>query len=103
MQIDGQAIALVLAALGGGATAQLAGKALWSWITGKPKRERDAIAYERTRADNADRRADAEASHRRRVQEYASELRGVLLANGIDLDEIPGWPDGATTHTRTKE
>lgn len=52
--------------------------------------QRDAAVRERIEADRA--RA-AEASHRRRVEEYASLLRRMLIETcGISPDRLPPWP-----------
>jgi hypothetical protein len=47
---------------------------------------------ERDRADEADARADLEALNRRRIQEYASELRRDCTAHGVTDKELRPWP-----------
>lgn len=52
--------------------------------------ERDA---ERDRALAERERADREHRARRKTEEYASELRVMLLERGVPRNDLPPWPD----------
>jgi hypothetical protein len=91
--------AALLASIGAGAILLKTFEALYKWIGGKAGRERDMVAYERTRASAADARADAadreleiEARVRRKTQEYAARLRRDLIERGADPSDLPPWP-----------
>ena len=57
----------------------------------KARRERaEEIANLRIERDTAEREADVQACMRRMLQEYVSELRSILLQNGIS---VPSYPD----------
>ena len=81
------------------------GPGLIQSLTGRAGREKERIRAEqeaarkeraeeienlRTERDTAEREADVQACMRRMLQEYVSELRGVLLQNGIS---VPSYPD----------
>lgn len=52
--------------------------------------QRDVAVRERNRLDRA---LSREAGRRRRVEEYASTLRRLLIETcGMDPDQIPPWP-----------
>lgn len=93
--MDAQTVALVLGALGaGGILLELTKRGLDAWHNRGAKR-RDEV-------DRAWRRVDREATRRRRIEEYASQLRRVLHgAPCVDASEIPPWP--TYTDTDTKE
>jgi len=102
--VDGQTIVAIIAAVGGGALVPEIIRAVRTAVTGRAAKERDAVSMERARADQeraradrADARADMEATNRRRTAEYASSLRRMLVENGIQTDEIPGWPEATKT------
>lgn len=87
--------AALITALGLGTVIPAATKAIWKWATGKLGRERDAVEYERNRADAADTRADAldlkldqETRLRRQWQDVAARYRYRLTVEGIDPDDL---------------
>ena len=51
--------------------------------------QRDDAVRDRIKADH---RADREASYRRKLSEYASQLRRMLIEKGTPVDQIPPWP-----------
>ena len=90
--------ASVLSALGVGAILLKGGEVLWKWLGGRAGRERDAVAYERNRADEADGRADSldrkldiETKRRRAATEYAARLRRHHIEH-CGADGLPEWP-----------
>lgn len=81
------------------------GPGLVRQLTGRADKERERIQAEAARAreeralevstlraerDAAEREADVQACQRRMLQEYVSELRGVILQNGL---QVPKYPD----------
>lgn len=44
------------------------------------------------RLADAEARADVEAEFRRKLEEYASQLRVLLVAAGVPADKLPAWP-----------
>lgn len=104
-----QDIVALISALGGGAVLLRLIQSLGKWIGGKAGRERDAVEYERRRADEAQRRADdaeraldREAVIRRKQAEYSSLLRRKMIENGVPEESIPAWPVDAATMPRAK-
>ena len=58
--------------------------------------QRDAAVRERNQAERV---RSAEASRRRRVEEYASLLRRTLIETcGIEPGQLPPWPDRTHYH-----
>jgi hypothetical protein len=62
-------------------------------------RERDVVARERARAEDAERRmtaadleADTEMRRRRKAQEYAAKLRRHAIERGVEPSDLPPWP-----------
>lgn len=95
--MDAATVALVLTALGAGGILLELTKRIGGAVTGRGRRRRDEV-------DRAWRRADREASRRRRMEEYASRLVRVLTAAPcVDLEQIPPWPayDSADPDTDT--
>lgn len=87
--------AALLAALGAGAVLLELVKATVKWASGRVGRETDAVARERTRANEADVRADAldrsldmEIGIRRQMERYTAKLERLLIINGIDFAGI---------------
>jgi hypothetical protein len=104
-----QDIVALISALGGGAVLLRLIQSLGKWIGGKAGRERDAVEYERRRADEAQRRADEaereldhEAMVRRKQAEYSSLLRRKMIEHGVPEESIPAWPVDAATMPRAK-
>lgn len=92
-------LAALLAAIGAGTLLTETVRALWKWIGGKANRERDVVAAERKRADEAEekeraafRDLDVEARRRRKSQEYAAKLRRIAIEHGIPPSDLPAWP-----------
>lgn len=81
-----QAVAAVIAALGGGTLLGSFIRTIWKWWTGRAGRER---------ARNLS--IDQEMAMRRRALEYASQLRRQLTEAGIE--PVP-WPEGLGTSRR---
>jgi hypothetical protein len=77
-------VALLLAG-GGGSLAAVFGKGLWRHISGRS-------TARRTENRNYLRERDDADAYRRVVFEHASELRGILLAQGLG-NLIPPWPE----------
>lgn len=106
--MDGtQALVAVLGAGGLGAALLALVNGLVKWLNGSYGRQRaksaDLVkqrddAYARAqraedRADEADARADREALERRRMSEYASELRRILIESGhATVEDLPPFP-----------
>ena len=66
-------------------------------------RNRTAIeeaARAEARMDAAEARADAEASRRRLWEDYAGELRWLLLQCGMPAHKVTAWPDRDQDHDR---
>ena len=91
--------AAILSATGVGAILLKAGEVLWKWLGGRAGRERDAVTYERKRADEADDRADKldrkldiETRARRTAVEYAARLRRHNIEHCGEGASLPEWP-----------
>jgi hypothetical protein len=63
-----------------------------AWRSGKAAREKASNRSALSRLDNETQRADDEASFRRRLEEYASGLRRMLIQLGVPEDKLPPWP-----------
>lgn len=94
-----QGWAQILAALGVGAILLEGSKALWKYLSGKVGRERDAVTYERKRADDADARADKldrdldrQVALTRAVVAIATRYERRLLLLGVDTAALEQWP-----------
>ncbi len=64
--------------------------------TGRATRERsrvDELVQERDRAEDE---RDRQARWRRKLQEYASQIRSLLIERGVRPEEIPPWPPEPT-------
>lgn len=84
MSVEG--IATIVTALGAGGILLKLIEAVIQRVLGKQKREQDAWSQR-----------DKEAQARRRLEEYASDLRILLRDRGVDRADIPDWPDYRTT------
>jgi hypothetical protein len=94
-----QLLATFLVAGGGGTLLASAARAIWKQATGRAGRERIRNTDLLTRAETAEQRAEQEAINRRKMQEYASQLRRRLIEKGIEPDE---WPIDAQTTPRPR-
>ena len=91
----------VLIGTGGiGALMKVGADGLRAWRTGHAQAERnrnrtlmDRVVAAERRADDAECDADAEAAYRRIIQEYASQLRRLLMECGTPAERIPEWPE----------
>lgn len=82
-------------------------KGISDWLNGSHTREKtrnvDALTQrndawrerdeERERANCERQQADIARRDKRRMQEYASHLRAILLERGIPPSDLPPWPD----------
>jgi hypothetical protein len=99
--VDTAQLLTSLLGLGGGGAVILAlVNGIGKWISGASGREREkntGLNTQRVEAieerDAANRRADDEATRRRKAYEYASQLRQQLIENGLTPDE---WPEERT-------
>jgi hypothetical protein len=87
-------IALLLAG-GGGSLAAVFGKGLWRHISGRSAERREINRNYLHERDDAD-------AYRRVVFEHASELRGILLAQGLG-ELIPPWPENPNAPSKEKK
>jgi len=76
----------MLSALGAGAILLKLVEAVLQRLMGRQKREQDAWAQR-----------DREAKARRMLEEYATDLRLLLIENGAKRAELPDWPPYRTT------
>ena len=98
--MDGtQAVVALLGAGGLGAALLALVNGLIKWLNGSYGRQRSRSAdlvVQRNdayaRAVEAEERAEGEALHRRRLAEYASELRRLLIEAGHDPRDLPPFP-----------
>ncbi len=85
-------VAALITALGGGAIIPLIGQAIRRHYTGRAGRERSRIdELVRARAC-AERDRDHQAKWRRILQEYASQLRSILIERGVPASDLPPVP-----------
>ena len=102
-----QLIAAIAASVtAGGALAELV-KFLAQWHSGAASREKgksqdlisqrdrawELVESERARADAAEAEARRAEDARRIIAEHASTIRGLWLAKGLPLGELPPWPN----------
>lgn len=79
-------VVTLIAALGGGAFFREVAAGIFKAVTGKQTKERQAI-----RVAWAER--DEEATKRRILAEYASQVRRVAIDAGIKPEQLPPFPD----------
>lgn len=72
----------ILSTLGIGAILLKLFEGIFQWATGRSKREHDAW-----------QQRDTEAKKRRKLEEYAHQLRHDLIDLGVPQDKLPPWPD----------
>lgn len=91
-------ILAIIAALGGGAALREAVGGLWRWVSGRQRRERDALRQAYMEIDDANA-ARAAASRRAAAwSEYAMVLRRVIIRHG-GSELIPPAPDDTYNST----
>lgn len=95
--MDAADIASLIAAAGGGAILLELTKRGLDKLSNRGAKRRDEV-------DRAWRRADREAQKRRVLEEYASQLRRVLIgAPCVETADIPTWPAYSSTDTNTSK
>lgn len=65
---------------------------LSAWLSGRAKIEKERNQGVLTKLSAADRRAESEAVFRRALEEYAGQLRLLLVKAGVPAESIPPWP-----------
>jgi hypothetical protein len=86
---------LIVAVLGIGGIGAITPKiidGLTAWRTGKAQREKANNRTALSRLVAETERADREAAFRRKLEEYASGLRRMLIQLGVPEDKLPPWP-----------
>jgi hypothetical protein len=86
---------LLTAILGVGGLAAIVPKlleGLIAWRSGRAVAEKGRNRSILQRLADAETRAEAEADFRRMVEEYASQLRVMLVGLGVPADKLPPWP-----------
>ena len=86
-----ETITALILALGGGATFREIVSGLHKLLTGQQTRERDSNQLLIKDNKELQLTVDAEAARRRRVEEHASELRRIIIENGLK-DQLPEYP-----------
>jgi hypothetical protein len=92
---------LITALIGVGGLAAIIPKVidgLSAWLSGRAKTEKAKNQTILSKLSAADRRAEAEAEFRRALEEYAGQLRLLLINAGVPPAAIPPWP--VREHTR---
>lgn len=64
--------------------------------SGRAAREKAENRSALGRLADAEERADDEAAFRRRMEEYASGLRRMLIQMGVPEGKLPTWPERKT-------
>jgi len=85
-------ITALVIALGSAPLLMEAIKGFKAWKSGRAREERANNRNALGRLVKAEERADNEASYRRKMQEYASSLRRILVELGYPEDKLPPWP-----------
>jgi hypothetical protein len=92
---------LLTAILGVGGLAAIVPKIIdgvSAWLSGRAKTEKARNQTVLSRLSAADRRAENEAEFRRVLEEYAGQLRLMLVNAGVPASALPPWP--VREHTR---
>lgn len=92
---------LITAVIGVGGLAAVVPKAIdgfTAWHTGRAMAEKGRNQTALSKLAAADRRAESEANFRRALEEYAGQLRLMLISAGIPAHALPPWP--VRTHDR---
>lgn len=92
---------LITAILGVGGLAAIIPKIIdgfGAWLSGRAKAEKGRNQTVLSKLSAADRRAESEAEFRRQLEEYAGQLRLLLVNAGVPAASLPPWP--VREHTR---
>jgi hypothetical protein len=63
-----------------------------AWRTGRATTEKNRNRTLLERVADAEKRAENEADFRRALEEYAGQLRIMLIGAGFTMDRLPAWP-----------
>jgi hypothetical protein len=63
-----------------------------AWRTGRAATEKNRNRTLLERVADAEKRAENEADFRRALEEYAGQLRIMLIGAGFTMDRLPAWP-----------
>jgi len=63
-----------------------------AWLSGRAKAEKGRNQTVLHKLSAADRRAESEAEFRRSLEEYAGQLRLLLVNAGVPVASLPPWP-----------
>jgi hypothetical protein len=85
-------VTAVIIALGGARIIPKAVEGYRAWKSGKAREEKEQNRSALGRLVDAEHRADDEATFRRRLEEYASQLRRMLIDLGVPEERLPAWP-----------
>lgn len=86
---------LMTAILGVGGLAAIVPKIIdgvSAWLSGRAKAEKGRNQTVLHKLSAADRRAESEAEFRRALEEYAGQLRLLLVNSGVPVASLPPWP-----------
>lgn len=86
---------LLTAILGVGGLAAIVPKlvdGLLAWRSGRAVAEKGRNRSILERLADAEERAEVESGFRRKLEEYASQLRVMLVAAGVPAEKLPPWP-----------
>jgi hypothetical protein len=65
---------------------------LKAWRSGRAATEKNRNRSIIERLADAEKRAENEADFRRALEEYAGQLRILLIGAGFTMDRLPAWP-----------
>lgn len=65
---------------------------LLAWRSGRATTEKRKNQTLLERLADAEKRSEHEADFRRALEEYAGQLRLLLIGAGLTMDRIPPWP-----------
>lgn len=97
MNIPPDLITLVVTLVGGSGGLGYLFKAYLDYKSGVSNREKEFNKEVIDSLKNTKLKLEAEVEFRMACQQYASELRGMLLEMGVDRDDIPTPPEKTTT------
>lgn len=86
---------LITAILGVGGLAAILPKVIegfLAWRSGRIQTEKSRNRTLLERVADAEKRAENEADFRRKLEEYAGQLRILLIGAGWAMHRIPAWP-----------
>ena len=90
--MDPAVVAALIGGAGLGPVVVTVTKALLAWATGAADRERDRLKELVAERDLWKDRADRSAEWRRSLQEYVTQLRLLLIGEGVRPEDIPPHP-----------